>query len=133
MSKSKRAAKTPASLVWFEIPADDIARAKKFYGQLFGWQINPLPVSPMSDYQHIDTGGAEASPDGGMIPRMHPTHTITNYILVPSVTRHMARLEKLGGSICKPKTAVPGMGYFAICQDPENNTFALWKMNPKAK
>jgi len=25
------------------------------------------------------------------------------------------------------KTAVPQMGYFAVCQDPENNTFALWK------
>jgi len=25
------------------------------------------------------------------------------------------------------------MGYFAICQDTENNTFAIWEMNPKAK
>jgi len=25
------------------------------------------------------------------------------------------------------------MGYLAICQDTENNTFALWEMNPKAK
>jgi len=133
MSKSKKTTKTPASIVWFEIPADDIARAKKFYGQLFGWEISPLPASPMPDYQHIDTGGSDASPDGGMIPRMHPAHTITQYVLVPSVTKHMAKVEKLGGSICKPKTAVPGMGYFAICQDTENNTFALWEMNPKAK
>lgn len=133
MSKSKKPTKIPASLVWFEIPADDIARAKKFYGELFGWEINPLPASPMPEYQHIDTGGAEASPDGGMIKRMHPGHTITQYILVPSVTRQMAKVKKLGGSICKPKTAVPGMGYFAICQDTENNTFAIWEMNPKAK
>jgi predicted enzyme related to lactoylglutathione lyase len=39
---------------------------------------------------------------------MHPAHTITQYVLVPSVTKHMAKVEKLGGSICKPKTAVPG-------------------------
>ena len=45
----------------------------------------------------------------------------------------MAKVEKLGGSICKPRTAVPGMGYFAICQDTEENTFAIWEMNPKAK
>lgn len=133
MSKSKKPTKIPASLVWFEIPADDIARAKKFYGELFGWEINPLPASPMPEYQHIDTGGAEASPDGGMIKRMHPGHTITQYILVPSVTQQMAKVKKLGGSICKPKTAVPGMGYFAICQDTENNAFAIWEMNPKAK
>ena len=125
--------KTPASIVWFEIPADDIDRAKKFYNALFGWKINPLPASPMADYQHIDTGGADASPDGGMIKRMHPNHTITSYVLVPSVTKHMAKVEKLGGSICKPKTAVPGMGCFAICNDTEKNTFAIWEVNPKAK
>jgi predicted enzyme related to lactoylglutathione lyase len=133
MSKSKKTPKTPASVVWFEIPADDIARAKKFYGQLFGWNINPLPGAPLPDYQHIDTGGADASPDGAVMKRMHPAHTITQYVLVPSVTKHMAKVEKLGGSICKPKTAVPGMGYFAICQDTESNAFALWEMNPKAK
>ncbi len=130
---SKRKKTTTASLVWFEIPSDDTARAAKFYKQLFGWKINPMPASPMPEYLHIDTGGAEASPDGGMIKRMHPSHTITNYILVPSVTRQMAKVEKLGGSICKPKTAVAGMGYFAICQDTEKNTFAIWEMNPKAR
>ena len=39
----------------------------------------------------------------------------------------------IGGEICRPKTAVPGMGYFAVCQDTEKNTFALWEINPKAK
>ena len=65
--------------------------------------------------------------------RMHPGHTITSYVNVPSVTRAMAKVKKLGGKICKPKTAVPGMGYLAICQDTENNTFALWEINMKAK
>jgi predicted enzyme related to lactoylglutathione lyase len=129
MSKTKK--NTPANIVWFEIPADKPERAKKFYSTLFGWKINPFPTMP--DYQHIDTGGADASPDGGLMKRMHPGHTITTYVLVPSVTKHMAKVEKLGGSICKPKTAVAGMGYFAICNDTENNTFAIWEMNPKAK
>jgi uncharacterized protein len=128
MSKAK---KTAASIVWFEIPADDTKRAKAFYSKLFGWKINPLPH--MADYWHLDTGGADASPDGGLLKRMHPAHTITSYVSVPSVTKFAAKVEKLGGSICKPKTAVPGMGYFAICQDTEKNTFAIWEMNPKAK
>ncbi len=130
MSKTKKKP-IPASIVWFEVPADDTARAKKFYGALFGWKMNPMPH--MDDYSHIDTGGADASPDGAVMKRMHPQHSITNYVLVPSVTRFMAKVVKLGGSVCKPKTAVPGMGYFAICQDTENNTFALWEMNPKSK
>ena len=129
MSRARKG--TPASIVWFEIPADDTARAKNFYGKLFGWKINPFPGMP--DYQHIDTGGADASPDGGMMKRMHPKQIITSYINVPSVTRFMAKVEKLGGSICKPRTAVPQMGYFAICQDTENNTFAVWERNSKAK
>ncbi len=129
MSKSKK--NPAANIVWFEIPADEPERAKAFYGKLFGWKINPF--STMPDYQHIDTGGPDASPDGGLMKRMHPGQSITNYILVPSVTQFMAKVKKLGGDICKPKSAVPGMGYFAICQDTENNTFAIWEMNPKAK
>ena len=130
MSKSKKT--TPASIVWFEIPADDIARAKKFYKSLFGWKINPFAGAAVPDYQHIDTGGADASPDGGMMKRMHPGHTITQYVLVPSVDKAAAKVKKLGGEICRPKTAVPGMGYFVICQDTESNTFALWERNEKA-
>ena len=129
MSTAKK--KAAAGIVWFEIPADKPERAKEFYGKLFGWKINPLPGMP--EYQHVDTGGADASPDGGLMKRMYPDHTITNYINVPSVTKFMAKVKKLGGTICRPKTAVPGMGYFATCQDTENNTFAIWEMNPKAK
>jgi predicted enzyme related to lactoylglutathione lyase len=129
MSTSKK--KASASIVWFEIPADKPERAKAFYGKLFGWKIKPFPG--MTDYQHIDTGGADASPDGAVMKRMHPTHTITNYVSVPSVTKFMAKVQKLGGSICKPKTAVPGMGYFAICVDTESNSFAIWEMDEKAK
>ena len=130
MSKAKK--KTAANIIWFEIPADKPERAQKFYSQLFGWKITPFPGG-MADYWHIDTGGDEATPDGGLMKRMHPAQTITSYVNVPSVTRAMAKVKRLGGKICKPKTAVPGMGYLAICLDTENNTFALWEINPKAK
>jgi len=30
------------------------------------------------------------------------------------------------------KTAVPQMGYFAVCQDPEGNPFGLWETDPAA-
>ena len=45
----------------------------------------------------------------------------------------MVKVKKLGGSICRPKTAVPQMGYFAICQETENYAFALWEINMNAK
>jgi len=124
-------ANPPANIVWFEIPADNVERAKSFYGALFGWKIEKFP-GPM-EYWHIDTGGPDAAADGGMMKRQQPQQGITNYINVASVDQYAARVQKLGGKICMPKTAVPQMGYFAICQDTENNTFALWEVNNKAK
>ena len=130
MSKSKKK-KTPASIIWFEIPAGDLKRAKKFYSSLFGWKIKAFPG--MGDYLHIDTGGANDSPDGGMMTRKQPGQPITNYVSVESVDKFMAKVTKLGGTVCMPKTAVPEMGFFAVCQDTENNTFAIWEMLKKAK
>jgi hypothetical protein len=120
-----------ASLVWFEIPADNPERAKAFYGALFGWKIELFPG--MADYWHIDTGGGDGTPDGGLMKRKHPEQPITNYVNVASVNEAAAKVQKLGGKICKPKTAVPQMGYFAICQDTEGNEFALWEKNDSAK
>lgn len=125
-AKSAKAAEMPASICWFEVPAEDIARAKKFYGRLFGWTFAKIPAA-IHDYWHIDTAGKDASPDGGLMPRMYPEQGITNYVAVPSVSRAAAKVQKLGGSVCKPKTEVPGMGFFAICEDTEGNVFALWE------
>jgi hypothetical protein len=132
MSSPKK--KTAASIVWFEIPADDLTRAKAFYTKLFGWKMTPFPGMPGGkQYFHIDTGGADASPDGGMMSRNYSREPITNYIMVPSVSKAAAKVEKLGGKICKPKTAVPQMGYLVVCEDTEGNTFALWERSEKAK
>jgi len=119
-------------IVWFEIPADDPERAKKFYSQLFGWKIERMQGAVV-DYWHIDTGGSDDVPDGGMMKRVHPAQPITNYIAVESVEEAAAKVQKLGGIVCKGKTAVPGMGYFVICRDTEKNEFALWERNEDAK
>ena len=129
MSKTKK--KTSASIVWFNLPADDLKRAQKFYSSLFGWKI--APFQGMGDFMHIDTGGADASPDGGIGARQNGEHGSVNYVGVDSVEKFSAKIVKLGGKVCMPKTAVPQMGYFAVCQDTENNTFGLWERDRKAK
>ena len=131
-SHDKIGTQIPARIVWFEIPADNVERAKKFYGALFGWKIEKFPAA-VADYWHIDTGGGDETPDGGLMPRMHPQQPITNYVLVPSVDEAAAKVEKLGGKIIRPKTAVPQMGYFVICRDTENNEFALWEKSESAR
>jgi len=115
------------NIVHFQISADDIQRAKTFYANLFGWKIESMQGM---DYMIIDTYSA---PGGGMMKRMHPDLQITNYIGVPSVDEYSAKVEKLGGKIIVPKTAIPGMGFFVICKDTENNAFGIVETNPTAK
>jgi uncharacterized protein len=122
--------KIPASVVWFGIPADDMERAKTFYANLFGWKINSAPGA---DYYYIDTGGANDSPDGGLKRRDQPAEPIINYVSVNSVDEFSKKVERLGGKICLAKTAVLQMGYFAVCQDTEGNSFGIWESNETAK
>src|SRR6266446_4057607 len=95
MSKSDK--KQDASIVWFEIPADDPERAKSFYSNLFGWKINPFPGS--GDYSHIDTGSADDTPDGALKRRQRPQEPIINYVSVDSVDKYADKTAKLGGKI----------------------------------
>ena len=127
---SKSDTKQDASIVWFEIPAENPERAKAFYGNLFGWKINPFPGN--GDYWHVDTGGADDSPDGALKKRKHLQEPVVNYVSVDSVDKFADRIAKLGGKICMAKTAVPQMGYFAVCQDTEGNAFGLWESDPAA-
>jgi hypothetical protein len=78
MSKSEK--KQAASITWFEIPADDVERAKKFYGDLFGWKIERFPGP--QEYWHIDTGGGDDTPDGALKKRKQPQEPVVNYVSV---------------------------------------------------
>jgi len=123
--------KQAASIAWFEIPADDVERAKKFYGDLFGWKIERFPGP--QEYWHIDTGGGDDTPDGALKKRKQPQEPVVNYVSVNSVTEFSKKIDKLGGKICMAKTAVRQMGYFAVCQDTEGNPFGIWQTDPNAK
>jgi uncharacterized protein len=68
-----------------------------------------------------------------MMKRQRPEQRITNYINVKSVDEYSSKVEKVGGKVVAPKHPVPGMGYFALCLDTENNSFAIWESNESAK
>ncbi len=117
------------TIMHFEIPADNVERARSFYTKLFGWEIKEIPGM---DYWMISTSG-ENPVGGGMMKRQNPGQVIVNYVDVSSVDKYAADIEKLGGKVIFPKTAIPGMGYFAICLDTEKNTFGIWENNENAK
>jgi predicted enzyme related to lactoylglutathione lyase len=77
------------SMVYFEIPADDLKRAKTFYSKLFGWKIEDVQGMGM-DYMMIDT---YVFPAGGMMKRMQPDQQITDYIGVASVDEYSAKVR----------------------------------------
>jgi len=111
----------------FEIPADDVARAKEFYKNLFGWQIEEVE----GGYHLIHTGENEVG--GGMMKRVVPQQQPTIYFEVESADDYIRRIQELGGNIVVPKMAVPTMGYFAQAMDTEGNVFAIWQVDPQAK
>jgi uncharacterized protein len=131
------------TIVHFEIPADDVERAKKFYTDLFGWKIEKWPrtnsgnnSSSNMEYLIIsttDSKGNNVSIGGGMMKRQEPHQRITNFIDVSSVDGYSSKIEKLGGKVVVSKMAVPGMGYFAVCHDTENNGFGIWETDESAR
>ena len=140
------------TIVHFEIPADDVERAKRFYTDLFGWKIERMPTYSAHDDNNskltsaatgepieywiittTDDKGNKAALGGGMMKRQMPEDHITNYIAVDSVDEYSSKVEKLGGKVFAHKHAVPGIGYFALCSDTENNVFAIWETNEGAK
>jgi uncharacterized protein len=68
----------------------------------------------------------------GMSKRAMPQQQITNFIDVKSVDECSFKAERLGGKVVVPKTVVPGMGYYAVCVDSENNSFGILESNENA-
>jgi len=121
------------TIVHFDIGSDDPERARKFYEALFGWKMEKPPG--MTDYYLIETRGLEGEPGvgGGLGKRDEPGQRITSYIGVSSIDEYVAKVERLGGKVATPRTAVPGWGYLAICFDTEDNMFGLWQGDGTAK
>jgi uncharacterized protein len=126
-SKVKEENKNP-TIVHFEIPADDVERARKFYSTLFGWRIEKMDgemdywmISQLGDSNDKSTLG------GGLMKRKDPRQPVLNYVGVPSIDEYSSRLIELGGKVVMPKTEIKGYGFFAVCTDTENNAFALWE------
>ena len=118
------------TIVHFEIPADDVEKLRKFYGQLFGWKIEKMP-GPV-EYWGIQTVPVNekgepirSGVNGGMMKKQNPEHKPVNYILVESVDEYVRKIESLDGKIVVPKMEVPGIGWGALALDPEGNQFAI--------
>jgi hypothetical protein len=115
----------------FEIPADDPERAIKFYKTVFGWKIEKWD-GPI-EYWLIMTG-SEDQPgiDGGLARREDPETGIENMIDVKDLDQSVIDVEANGGTIVRPRMAVPGVGWVAYILDTEGNIFGLMESDTEA-
>ena len=122
----------------FAIPADVPVRAINFYNEVFGWQFEPgweydTPQG-REKYWHVITGdGASSGIKGGLTRREYPGQPISVGIEVPAVDACTGLVEKCGGKTLVGKVALPGVAWFAVCQDSEGNTFAIHQPDPTAR
>jgi uncharacterized protein len=123
-----------ANIAYFEIPADNVDRAKHFYHALLGWKIAPTktPMDPAMtasmEYQDVITGDAkEGTMNMGGMYKRQMTEQIINYVVVDDVDKALAKVEKLGGKIVVPKKEIKSVGVIAVIQDTEGNAIGLWK------
>lgn len=121
--------------VHFEIHADDMDRAQRFYEAMFGWTFQQLPDS---GYRLVRTGEGPGI-DGGMMRRHGPAPTggepLTSWVCtvdVGDVDAQVATAVAAGGALALPKMAIPGVGWLAYVKDSEGNILGVMQADTAA-
>ena len=118
---------TKRNVVHVEIPAADVPAAAKFYETLFGWKMEHAAEF---DYTMWSDG---AGYGGGFnkVDGENPVGQVLVYIHSTDIDADLNQVKKLGGTVVREKTDIPGTGWFALFKDPTGNTLALYtSQNP---
>jgi predicted enzyme related to lactoylglutathione lyase len=127
----------PNRIVHFEIEATDQERAKNFYSQAFGWQMQQMGAE-MGEYVVVTTGdpkepggingGIFASPPGA-------TKELNAYscvVGVENIDQAIAKVKSAGGQVMGDKMDIPAVGTFVRCKDTEGNIFSMLQPSPES-
>jgi predicted enzyme related to lactoylglutathione lyase len=122
-------------VVHFEIPADDVGRAKTFYGAVFAWDLQDVDMGNGASYTTVTTAPVDETMmpkergaiNGGMMSRSPETSSPVITVGVDSIDDALGRIQAAGGTVVTPRTEIPGMGAFAYFTDTEGNTLGLWE------
>ena len=111
--------------VHVELNTTDVPKAKAFYGNLFGWKLEDLPM-PKGTYTMIHVGEGTG---GGMM--QHPVPGAPSawlaYVLVDDIAAATEKARSLGATVKQEVTEVMGAGWLSIIADPTGATLGLWK------
>lgn len=124
-----------SNIAYFEVPADDLKRAKKFYTEILGWEFNPsqVPNIPV-EYWNISTGKSakDTLNMGGLYQRKEQSSRILMYAVVDDIDTALQKVEKLGGKILSPKMSLDTVGNLVTVIDSEGNLIGLWEREKHA-
>jgi uncharacterized protein len=111
--------------VHVELNTTDLTKAKAFYGKLFDWKLEDMPMGPET-YTIIKVGEGTG---GGMM--RHPVPGAPSmwlaYVIVDDIDAATKKAKSLGATVMKDVTEVPDMGWLSIILDPTGATLGLWK------
>ncbi|MFL6475596.1 MAG: VOC family protein [Nitrososphaera sp.] len=118
--------------IHFDLTVDNPERAMNFYREVFGWKFEKWN-GPMEYW--IVTTGDEKQPgiNGGLSKRNQSSMPNMNTIGVSSVDTFSKMIDDKGGKVLMTKTPIPGIGWFAACQDTEGNAFGIIQEDSTAK
>jgi uncharacterized protein len=112
-----------------ELNTTDVGKSKTFYGKLFDWKLEDIPMGP-GNYTFIRVGEGTG---GGMMK--HPVPGAPSawlpYVEVDDIAASTAKAKSLGGTVMKDVTEVMDAGWISVIIDPTGAALGLWK--PKKK
>lgn len=119
-------------VVHFEIPYDDVERAKKFYSQVFGWKINSFPEMKYEIVHTVEVDEKQMPKEsgainGGMYKRDEKSAQYPVIVIgVKEVDEAVKKAEHSGGKVFRKKIQVGNMGFYAQVKDTEGNIIGIW-------
>ena len=114
------------AFVHVELNTTDVDKAKAFYGKLFEWTLEDVPMGPAGSYTMIKVGQGTG---GGMVK--HPVPGAPSawlaYVQVEEIKAATEKARSLGATIMQDVVEVPGMGWLSILIDPTGAALGLWQ------
>jgi predicted enzyme related to lactoylglutathione lyase len=116
------------NIVHVEIPAANVEAAGKFYQELLGWKLQPIPEMNYTMWEAGDGSGGGFPEVSDEAPAGH----VLVYIDSDDIEADLKKVEQLGGKVIHPKAEIPRTGWYALFQDPTGNVLGLYtSMNPE--
>jgi uncharacterized protein len=120
----------------FDVHADDLPRARRFYETVFEWKFNPWGPP---DFFLIATGKEDDPGIHGALTkrRTHvegkPMFGYECTISVANVDKTASAIETNGGQVILPKTCINGVGWIIQFLDTEGNVVCAMQYDEKAE